>query len=257
VLLLGFPVYGGRMPRFLRSYLDALPAPAGGRLYLFATYGLYPANALRAAALQCARRGFVPAGTAEFKLPGSDGLAFLSKESRKAQKAEQTDFRAEPRIRENLESLGEAAAAGAAEGPAEQGQAAQEFAAGLSAYRRRSFIADLLLRGALRCMEKSISRRLTADRACIRCGTCLSICPTANISLPPAGPPQFGDRCALCLRCLHQCPEEVIQLGRRSRGGFRWKGPDGSYRPPVLRSPAAAGTTSPPSPEEDPRGSAQ
>jgi ferredoxin len=237
LLLFGFPVYGARMPRFLHSRLQQLPQPDTGRLFLFATYGLYAGNALRAASLRFARLGFVPAGAAEFKLPGSDGLAFLKKDSRAARKALETDFRRLPRIREPLEALAEAAAEAIGEPAAGGGEAAQEFAAGLAAYRRRSGLIDLLLRGALRGMEKSLSRKWWADTRCTRCGLCIALCPTANITLPAAGAPQFGTRCVLCMRCLHQCPSEAIQLGSRTSGRLRWQGPDGTFRSPRLRDP--------------------
>lgn len=237
VLLFGFPVYGGRMPAFLTERIASLAHPAGRRLYLFATFGLYAGNALRAAAQQFGRLGFTPAGAAEFKLPGSDGLAFLSKQSKSARSAQETDFRNLPRIRENVEALAEAAAAGLHAPAPQRQQAVEEFAAGLSAYRRRSAVIDLLLRGALLGMEKTIRRRFQADDSCIRCGTCAASCPVGNIVLPPGGKPRFGERCVLCMRCLHQCPTESIQIGRATRGKFRWKGPEGGYTPPRLRSP--------------------
>ena len=235
LLLFGFPVYGARMPRFLQRHLSDLPRPASGRIYLFATYGLYPGNALRKASLRCARLGFLPAGAAEFKLPGSDGLAFLPKESRRARKAEETDFHHRPRIEENIEILAQAAASSAGTPPPEGSEAAGEFAAGLSAYRRRSRLIDLLLKGALKGMEQNLRRRLYADESCSRYGTCVAVCPTGAVTMPSRGTPRFSERCILCMRCVHQCPEEAIQIGTRSAGKFRWKGPDGTYRAPRLR----------------------
>jgi ferredoxin len=254
LLLFGFPVYGARMPRFLRNRIRELPKPRSGRLFLFATYGLYSGNALRTAAIRFARRGFLPAGAAEFKLPGSDGLAFLKKDSKHARRASETDFREQSRIRERVELLAEAAAtvlssagsAGSRQSPGEHagGEPEAGYIADLSVYRRRSGLADLLLKTALAAMRKTIRRRFCADGNCTRCGLCVRICPSGNISLPPEpfgqhgpenGLPVFGDRCVLCMRCVHQCPEEAIQIGSRTRGRFRWKGPDGSFRPPRIR----------------------
>jgi Fe-S-cluster-containing hydrogenase component 2 len=49
------------------------------------------------------------------------------------------------------------------------------------------------------------------------------------------GHSQFADRCVLCLRCLHACPSEAIQIAKLTVGKFRWKGPKGAFRPLRMR----------------------
>ena len=51
----------------------------------------------------------------------------------------------------------------------------------------------------------------------------------------PAEHAEFADHCALCLRCLHACPQEAIQIGRLTVGKFRWRGPKGDFRPLRMR----------------------
>jgi hypothetical protein len=37
------------------------------------------------------------------------------------------------------------------------------------------------------------------------------------------------------MRCIHGCPEQAIQIGKRTVGKFRWHGPKGQFKPPRLR----------------------
>ncbi|MFZ7132302.1 MAG: 4Fe-4S binding protein [Eubacteriales bacterium] len=39
----------------------------------------------------------------------------------------------------------------------------------------------------------------------------------------------FADKCQLCMRCIHQCPFEAIQIGNKTKGEFRWKDPNGIF----------------------------
>ena len=47
----------------------------------------------------------------------------------------------------------------------------------------------------------------------------------------------FNDTCFLCGRCINQCPQEAIQIGKKTIGKFRWKGPYKSFHPIKLKDP--------------------
>lgn len=51
--------------------------------------------------------------------------------------------------------------------------------------------------------------------ACISCGLCARSCPMENITMSE-GHPQWGRRCALCLRCYHICPTHAVQYGKQT-----------------------------------------
>ncbi len=49
---------------------------------------------------------------------------------------------------------------------------------------------------------------------CIGCGKCARECPLDNIEMDDNSRPQWGDRCALCLRCYHTCPDHAVAYGK-------------------------------------------
>ncbi len=85
-----------------------------------------------------------------------------------------------------------------------------------------------------RATENWCRTRLRADERCEGCGLCAQLCPVGNVELRH-GRPAFGDQCVLCIRCLHACPQEAIQISRFTTDKFRWKGPKGDFRPGRLR----------------------
>ncbi len=49
--------------------------------------------------------------------------------------------------------------------------------------------------------------------SCTGCGLCEKNCPLGAITLKDGKPTWTKDKCAICLRCLHQCPQFAIQYG--------------------------------------------
>lgn len=55
-----------------------------------------------------------------------------------------------------------------------------------------------------------IVKDFSVSEDCIRCGKCVELCPSDNISLVD-GTITFGDRCVICLGCYHRCPKKAIR----------------------------------------------
>lgn len=56
-----------------------------------------------------------------------------------------------------------------------------------------------------------------STEGCIECGLCARSCPMGNITMEN-GRPQWGELCALCLRCYHICPRHAVAYGKATEG---------------------------------------
>lgn len=64
-------------------------------------------------------------------------------------------------------------------------------------------------------------RSFFATDACVGCGICEKLCPTANISLED-GRPHWHGNCVQCMSCIGICPKNAVEYGRRARGKRRY-----------------------------------
>lgn len=71
----------------------------------------------------------------------------------------------------------------------------------------------------------TMDRGFSVDDRCTSCGICERLCPAANISLLD-GRPRWGHRCEHCFGCLHWCPVQAIEYGKKSSGVPRYHHPD-------------------------------
>lgn len=60
---------------------------------------------------------------------------------------------------------------------------------------------------------------------CISCGRCADICPTNTITLIDSTPRWAEMGCTQCLACLHRCPVNAIQYGKRTESRGRYVNP--------------------------------
>lgn len=61
-----------------------------------------------------------------------------------------------------------------------------------------------------------IAKDFSVTEDCIRCGKCVSLCPTGNISLQD-GKIHFAQSCVACLGCYHRCPKKAIRYKNRKK----------------------------------------
>lgn len=61
-----------------------------------------------------------------------------------------------------------------------------------------------------------IADDFSANDKCIKCGKCVKICPTKNISIKDEKI-VFGDKCVACLGCYHRCPMKAIVYKNRKK----------------------------------------
>lgn len=61
------------------------------------------------------------------------------------------------------------------------------------------------------------TKKFYVEDSCISCGLCSKICPVGAIHMQDGRPVWSKEQCALCLGCLHRCPNFAIQYGRRTK----------------------------------------
>lgn len=76
------------------------------------------------------------------------------------------------------------------------------------------------------CRFAMSPRPFHANGGCIGCGICARNCPMSNITMTQGNEsrPQWGDACAMCLRCYHICPRHAVAYGKTCSGKGQWQG---------------------------------
>lgn len=227
LIAVGFPVYAANSPGLFQDYLDQLPPGEGRGAFAFCTKGAYAGGAVERTLQRLAARSYVPLGGGSVIMPGTDGLAMISNDSWLARKALEKDYNhlqdADRMVDDMTAKIGQLI----------EGHSPETLRVSLPP-RARGTRLDQLWAWTYRMAEGYARDRFYADDSCTGCGLCERTCPVGNITLSN-GHPQFADRCMLCLRCLHACPSEAIQIGRLTVGKFRWKGPTGGFQPLKMR----------------------
>ena len=227
LLALGFPVYAADSPGFVQSYVKQLMPGEGRGAFVFCTKGAYAAGAVRLNLQRLEMRGYTPLAGGDVIMPGTDGLSMISSDSWMARKALEKDYnrlKDADRLIEQIEDvLSELV----------DGRPTEALRLPLPPEIKMS-ASDRLWAYLYRATGKWARARLHADVKCEGCGLCARICPVDNVTLHD-GHAQFEEHCMLCLRCLHACPQEAIQIGKLTAGKFRWKGPTGDFKPLRLR----------------------
>lgn len=71
----------------------------------------------------------------------------------------------------------------------------------------------------------NLDKKFTVYTACNGCGICERVCQVGNITMKD-GKPDWLHHCEQCLACLHWCPQEAIQVGKKTEGRKRYHHPE-------------------------------
>lgn len=232
-----FPAYNHRIPYLVKRFVDGLQRSDNAYVFAVCSYGDSPCIALTYLADQLRRRGLRLIAGFGVKMPYNyvrpHGLfsPFALKEPTEAEQ-KQCFAEAEQKVERIAESV-----RSRREGPIE------------STYLRLEHVLDALnlretlqkkvwlsiggFRGKtnLSCLEsvQLMDHAFHADSSCVRCGTCLRVCPVGNIRMTQAGP-EWLHRCEQCFACLNWCPKAALQFGKGTIGQACYHHPDVTLR---------------------------
>lgn len=227
VLGFGFPVFEGDSPRLVREYIARLADGEGRGAFVFCTKGAVAGNAERKNLKRLKARGYVGLGGMSVVMPGTDGAAFLKKDGRFARWAQNKDFDQLKTVDRFAARLGGTLAALA------RGEAASDHAV-MVPLSLLGVLIDPIWAAAYGLFGTYMKTRFRADERCNHCGLCARLCPQGNVTSTDEAT-TFGDACVICMRCIHHCPTEAIQIGKATVDKFRYKGPRGRFKPVRMR----------------------
>ncbi|WP_018248793.1 EFR1 family ferrodoxin [Orenia marismortui] len=229
ILIFGFPIYACDMPLFLQEYVDRMSLPKSRGVMLFSTFGFYAGNSLRRTAKKFIDKGFIPLVSEEVKMPGSDGLAFMKKDSNFVNKVLSKNYLENPIIKNYVNKIYNFIDKNTDKLKQELNR--EDLV--MSKLKARGVVLDSFVKMIYNPGERFIKNRFWADNKCIKCRLCEKICPANNIRVTN-NEVIFSNQCYLCMRCIHQCPVESIQIGKWTVDKFRWQGPNNDYKPAKL-----------------------
>lgn len=212
-LVFGFPIFACDIPDFLKDDVERFPLTKDKTASIYCTKAIASGSALKHVQKQFERIGYKITGWADISMPGSDGLAFVKKDSPMVKKMELRDFSSIPEADVLVTMI-------------QNSNIQAEVLLPISLGQK---LVGGLLGHAYPLFENNLKKKFWADEKCISCKKCEKICPAGNISVNENV--EFGDRCYLCMRCIHQCPVEAIQIGKSTIDKFRWKGPNKDFNP--------------------------
>lgn len=184
-----FPVFYGGMPRIVVDFLNKLKFQGNQYVFAVATYGGFPAGALRQVQKQLQAKEMRLKAGFTVKMPGN----YIVRYGPIPEEKQRILFAAE----EEKAKLIAAAVAKQAEMPVETSGA---MINGLGSLFYKSMLPKF----------RTFDKNFTVDEKCTHCECCAKICPVGNITMS-AGRPVWQNNCEHCLACIQWCPVAAIQ----------------------------------------------
>lgn len=207
-----FPVYFGDLPGIVSDFLGRLRVTGKPYVYAVATYGVMPGNVLLSLDRRLKTKGIDLSAGFTLQMPDN---AYT-----------RVNFVTPPEQREVMLQAAEARLVEIA------GMIGRKDAAPATG---RSAITSGLMSGAMKAMNRNLHKSFYITDQCSGCGTCRKICPTGNIRVE-GKKVKWGNNCTMCLACFHWCPQQAVQIGKKSGNVARYHHPQVTEKDMVASS---------------------
>jgi len=204
--IIGFPVYDLSAPELVQ-YLVKNIEPSNKPIAYFCTKAFLSVNAILELVDVSNSKGLRSIATQDFYMPATDALALFAKKNSKTEKV--LKYFHSRHIGKKLEAF------------ISRVEKGRELRIPKKMY---SYLAFLIPKNTKKAFHdqytKYIPQFYSQNDICINCMVCVKGCPRENIRFENGI--KFGLNCDMCLRCLHHCPVDSIQLGNFTNGTVRY-----------------------------------
>jgi ferredoxin len=207
LLVLCYPTYYLKPPPSMREFVETLgPFDPPRAAYVVTTCELYSENSVRRLALALRKRGILVAGSKVVRAPGSDATCVFPSA------LVPWLYRFEKGLSEKLRAIAREIRSLA------DGRGFRESIPPPKWYT--PFTQALQVLALNRFDGWRYRMRVRPDR-CTSCGICAKGCDRKAWAMGEGGPVHVPEKCELCARCIHRCPERAIVLIERLKDNRR------------------------------------
>ena len=198
-----FPVYFGGLPTIVERFVKALHVQTANTYYAYVvlTCGIMTGNAGRILARTLLRQGLTL--NAEFAVQAIDNNTILM-DIPMGQKRDDIEYKMQLMTEQAAESI------------AERQTGLRHRLKGVFASANSFFMQPVY-----KVMRQT--RHFRLSDACCGCGLCAQLCPDHALAMDGDKPHWTSKECALCLGCLHRCPQKAINYGKLTQHRARYK----------------------------------
>ncbi len=192
---IGFPVYGGTIPKNVQSFLEMFPKSqkTTQKAFVFATYSKTPYNAIQNAANFLYDTNYHVLRSRGIKMPNTYTISNSSRYNRLPKEYEiKLIYDAANQVKSYVDEI----LVGR-----EEIEATWGFLGG---------IATALMGSIFNSMTApSLAKKLYVNEKCNSCKLCVKWCPVRSIKMEE-NKPVFLEHCINCSRCYNYCPRKAI-----------------------------------------------
>jgi len=199
------PVYAWGLPLIVRQFIQGLSLEKSAYIFGLVTYGGFPAATLKQIDHLLKQKGLWLSAGFGVRLPGNYTPMYGATSE---EKQEKLFSKAEIK----LEQIA---------GIIREGKAAKIES---NSFFVNLIFSDFIYKHGILQFSQGDSEFWVSEK-CNGCGTCAKVCPVDDIEMQ-GGRPKWQHHCQRCLACLHWCPEEAIEIGKRTPGRKRYRHPE-------------------------------